>query len=90
MRILSAPPALLRIASHRDKNDILPMYASEQSYTSFLSGRCRPPERPSSPEAEGSGSECNLAAGSFVEYQLPFKQHIPCPNRDEPLCRQSH
>ena len=76
VRILSAPPALLRIASHRDKNDILPMYASEQSYTSFFEAAVVHPGDPAAEEAEGSGSECNLAAGSFVEYQLPFKLRI--------------
>ena len=73
VRILSAPPALLRIASHRDKSDILPMYASEQLYTSFFEAVVVYPGDPGAEEAGGTGSECNLLAGSFVEYQLPFK-----------------
>ena len=76
VRILSAPPALLRIASHRDKSDILPMYASEQLYTSFFEAAVVHPGDPGAEEAEGSGSECSLVAGSFVEYQLPFKLRI--------------
>ncbi len=76
VRILAAPPALLRIVSHRHKSDIIPTYASEQLYTSFFEAAVVHPGDPGAEEAEGSGSECSLVAGSFVEYQLPFKLRI--------------